>query len=122
MSDPRAGSVVAMTGPGLRLEDLELDAARVAELLGHGAIQLVDVREDDEWRGAHIPGARHVDLECLVSSAGTIARDVPVVFYCTLGARGSLAAAAFRRAGYDAYSLVGGIVAWRCRELPVEGG
>src|SRR5262249_39137453 len=66
--------------------------------------------------------ARHVELECLVSNAPTITRDVPVVFYCALGARSELAAAAFRRAGYDAYSLVGGIVAWRRRELPVHGG
>ena len=114
--------MITMAAPGLRLEDLELDAARVAELHERGAIQLVDVREDHEWRDAHIPGTRHVELDRLVSSAGTIARDVPVVFYCALGTRGWLAAAAFRRAGYDAYSLVGGIVAWRCRELPVEGG
>jgi rhodanese-related sulfurtransferase len=105
---------------GLLLEDIELGADRVAELHERGAIQLVDVREPHEWRAERIPGARHVELEQLVASAGTIARDVPVVFYCRFGARGGLAAAAFRRAGYDAYSLVGGIVAWRTRELPVE--
>jgi rhodanese-related sulfurtransferase len=109
-----------MVGRGLRLDDVELGAERVAELHGRGAIQLIDVREPDEWRTEHIPGARHLELEQLVSGSGAIARDVPVVFYCRLGARAALAASAFRRAGYDAYSLVGGIVAWRTRELPVE--
>jgi rhodanese-related sulfurtransferase len=109
-----------MAQRGLQLEDVELGAERVAELHERGAIQLVDVREPHEWCCEHIPGARHLELENLVECAGTIARDLPVVFYCHLGARGGLAAAAFRRAGYDAYSLVGGIVAWRTRELPVE--
>jgi rhodanese-related sulfurtransferase len=104
----------------LPLDDIELGAERVAELHEWGAIQLVDVREPDEWRAERIPGARHIELEQLVSSAGTIGRDFPVVFYCRFGARAGLAAAAFRRAGYDAYSLVGGIVAWRARELVVE--
>jgi rhodanese-related sulfurtransferase len=105
---------------GLDFEDLELGAERVAELHERRAIQLVDVREPDEWGEGRIPGARHVELEQLVAHSGAIARDEPVVFYCGLGARAALAAAAFRRAGYDAYSLVGGIVAWRTRELPVE--
>jgi rhodanese-related sulfurtransferase len=109
-----------VTRRDLSLDDVELGAERVAELHQRGAIQLVDVREPDEWRAERIPGARHVELERLVSSAGAIARDVPVVFYCRFGARAGLAAAAFRRAGYDAYSLVGGIVAWRTRELPVD--
>jgi rhodanese-related sulfurtransferase len=108
-----------MADRGLQLDDVELGAERVAELHERGAIQLVDVREPGEWRVERIPGARHVELEHLVQCSGTIARDVPVVFYCRFGARGGLAAAAFRRAGYDAYSLVGGIVAWRTRELPV---
>jgi len=117
---PGAGSVPGVVDRGLDFEDLELGAERVAELHARGAIQLVDVREPDEWSESRIPGARHVELEELVKRSGTIARDAPVVFYCAFGARAALAAAAFRRAGYDAYSLVGGIVAWRTRELPVE--
>jgi rhodanese-related sulfurtransferase len=109
-----------VTGRDLCLDDIELGVERVAELHERGAIQLVDVREPDEWRAVRIPGARHIELEQLVSSAGAIPRDVPVVFCCRFGSRGGLAAAAFRRAGYDAYSLVGGIVAWRTRGLAVE--
>ncbi len=118
--DWTAGTVAPMAQYGFDLDDIELAAERVAELHEHGAIQLVDVREPDEWRAGHIPGARHVALEQLVARSATIAPDVPVVFYCRLGARGGLAAAAFRRAGYEAYSMVGGMVAWCTSELPLE--
>ena len=44
----------------------------------------------------------------------------PVLFYCRLGARSGMAANAFRRAGYDAYSLDGGLTEWDRRELPLD--
>ena len=50
----------------------------------------------------------------------SIDRDTPVLFYCRLGARSGMAANAFRRAGYDAYSLDGGLTEWDRRELPLE--
>jgi rhodanese-related sulfurtransferase len=43
-----------------------------------------------------------------------------VVFYCRVGARSGMAANAFRRAGYDAYSMDGGITAWNEQGLPLE--
>ena len=52
----------------------------------------------------------------LQSEAESIARDHPIIFYCRSGSRSALAAAAFRQAGWDAYSLEGGLQAW------VEGG
>jgi hydroxyacylglutathione hydrolase/adenylyltransferase/sulfurtransferase len=92
----------------------------VAELQRRGGVELVDVREDHEWDAGRIPGARHVVLSELVAQADSIARDTPVVFVCRVGARSALAAQAFRRAGYDAYSLAGGMVAWAARRLPME--
>ncbi len=52
--------------------------------------------------------------------AESIDRDRPVVFYCRLGARSGMAANAFRRAGYDARSLDGGISAWHEQGNPLE--
>ena len=103
-----------------RARDVDLEPARVRELHARGEIQLVDVREPYEWDAGRIAGARHVELERLASKAPTIDRDRPVVFYCRLGARSGMAANAFRRAGYDAYSMVGGLSAWDEQELPLE--
>jgi hydroxyacylglutathione hydrolase/adenylyltransferase/sulfurtransferase len=113
-SEPAAGEHV------FRARDVDLEPARVRELHARGEIQLVDVREPYEWDAGRIAGARHVELERLASKAPTIDRDRPVVFYCRLGARSGMAANAFRRAGYDAYSMVGGLSAWDEQELPLE--
>jgi hydroxyacylglutathione hydrolase/adenylyltransferase/sulfurtransferase len=95
----------------------DLAAERVSELLGRREIELVDVREVYEREAGHIVGSRHVPLRDL--------RDYvpqkPVVFQCRVGARSALAAQAFRRAGYQAHNLRGGILEWRERGLPVEG-
>jgi rhodanese-related sulfurtransferase len=83
-------------------------------------VQLIDVREPYEWDAGRLAGARHIVLERVASKADTIDRDRPVVFYCRVGARSGMAANAFRRAGYDAYSMDGGITAWSERGLPLE--
>jgi rhodanese-related sulfurtransferase len=101
-------------------DDVDVEPARVAELHRDGAVQLVDVREDYEWEAGRIAGARHIELERVASEAGSLDRDKPVVFYCRLGARSGMAANAFRRAGFDAYSMVGGITAWDEGGLPLE--
>ncbi len=97
-----------------------LTPQQVADLHAKGALELVDVREPYEHEAGRIAGARHVELERLASKADTIDRERPVVFYCRLGARSGMAANAFRRAGYDAYSMDGGLEAWAERGLPLE--
>ena len=82
--------------------------------------QLIDVREDYEWDAGRIDGARHIVLGEVAAQAETIDRDRPVVFYCRVGSRSTMAAQAFRRAGYDAYSMDGGLVAWAGKGNPLE--
>ena len=100
--------------------DVDVTPEQVREQQDAGDIQLIDVREPYEWEAGRIAGARHLELERVASQADTIDRDRPVVFYCRLGARSGMAANAFRRAGYDAYSLDGGITAWEQRGLGLE--
>ena len=85
-----------------------------------GEIQLIDVREPYEWEAGRVSGARHIELEQVALQADTIDREKPVVFYCRVGSRSGMAAHAFRRAGYDAYSMDGGITAWDEQGLPLE--
>ena len=83
-------------------------------------VQLVDVRETYEHDAGRIAGARHIELERLASQAETIDKDQPVLFYCRLGARSAMAAQAFRRAGYDAYTMTGGLSEWDQLGMPLE--
>ena len=100
--------------------EAELSPQRVADLLERGEVQLVDVREPHEWEAGRIPQARHIELERLAGRAQEIDRDRPVVFQCRLGARSAMATAAFRAAGWDAYNLTGGILAWAKSGLPLD--
>jgi hydroxyacylglutathione hydrolase/adenylyltransferase/sulfurtransferase len=99
--------------------DIEVTPAEAREKVAAGA-QLIDVREDYEYDAGRIAGARHVELERLAAQADTIDRERPVVFHCRLGARSAMATQAFRAAGYDAWSMAGGIQRWADEGLPIE--
>src|SRR3954471_21890703 len=101
---------------------IDVSADEVAERHRAGAVQLIDVREGYEWDAGRIAGARHIELGAVAGEAATIDRDTPVVFYCRVGSRSAMAASAFRQAGYDAYSMDGGIGAWVERGLPLDPG
>ena len=85
-------------------------------------IELIDVREDDEWTRGHLPGARHLckgiierDVEKAVPD-----RDAHLVLYCGGGFRSALAADALRRMGYTRVeSMDGGWRAWTAAGLPI---
>ena len=108
-----------MTHP-FHAQDVDVDPERARQLIESGEVQLVDVREPYEWDAGRIAGARHIELERLASEADSLDRDRPVLFYCRLGARSGMAANAFRRAGWDAHSMVGGLDEWAARGLPLE--
>jgi rhodanese-related sulfurtransferase len=103
-------------------DELEIGPERARELLDRGEAVVVDVREPYEREAGHIEGSRHIELERLASQAESLPRDRPIVFACRLGARSAMAAQAFRRAGYDAWSMAGGLQLWHDRGLPVAGG
>ncbi|HWD10499.1 MAG TPA: rhodanese-like domain-containing protein [Solirubrobacteraceae bacterium] len=99
---------------------IELDPARVQERLRDGDVQVIDVREAYEREAGYIEGTRHVELARLSEQASTVAREQPVVFYCRVGARSQMAAQAFRAAGYEAYSMVGGLKRWAQEDRPLS--
>jgi rhodanese-related sulfurtransferase len=104
---------------------IEIEPERVAEWLAQDpSLQLIDVREPYEREAGHIEGTRHVELVALSGAAGSLARERPVVFYCRVGSRSEMAAQAFRTAGFEAYSMAGGLVRWERegRPLSPEGG
>ena len=101
---------------------IEVTPEHTAQALAEGSATVIDVREGYEREAGHVPGTRHVELERLASQAETIDRDRPVIFQCRLGSRSLLAAQAFRRAGYDAWSMAGGLERWRDDGLTIDGG
>lgn len=103
----------------------DIDPAQLADLLERGErVQVVDVREPYEREAGHIGGTRHIPMVELTSRAAEIDRELPVVFYCRVGARSDMAAQAFRASGYTALSMRGGLVRWADENRPLspEGG
>jgi rhodanese-related sulfurtransferase len=92
----------------------EISIADYQRMLAQGdAGQLVDVREDDEWKAAHAEGAIHLgkgvierDIETTIPD-----RNTKLVLYCGGGFRSALAADNIQKMGYtQVLSLDGG---WR---------
>src|SRR5215831_4349736 len=102
----------------------EVTIADVDRVSRAGApFQLIDVREEEEWRRGHLPGARHL---CKGIIERDIERAVPeksshLVLYCGGGFRSALAADNLQRMGYTRVeSMDGGWRAWTAAGLPVS--
>jgi rhodanese-related sulfurtransferase len=95
-------------------------ATEVADVMRQRAVQVVDVREHDEWRAGHIDGATHIPLGALASRVAELDRDKPIVTICRSGHRSMAAAQALKGAGFsDVANMEGGMIAWARSGLPV---
>lgn len=102
------------------LEPVDRDAlvARVRS----GAVTLLDVRPEEEFRAGHLPGAVSVPLGDLERRLAELPRDREVVAYCR-GPYCVLAVEAvelLRARGFEAIRMEEGVPDWRARGLPVE--
>jgi rhodanese-related sulfurtransferase len=89
-------------------------------LIDSGDVEVVDVRELNEWLTGHMPKARHVPLSRLRTNVkASLPRD-KVIFVCAAGARSNMAAQLALAAGLsEVYNLVGGTRAWTGAGLPL---
>jgi rhodanese-related sulfurtransferase len=95
-------------------------AREVADLLARDDVQLIDVREPTEYEAGRIAGSRLIPLADLGNEWQAIDRDTPVVFYCRSGSRSAMATDAFRKAGFDAHNMAGGLLDWQAGGLPLD--
>ena len=90
-----------------------------------GAVQILDVREDDEFIGplGRIPGAIHIPLGDLTERVTELSQSRPIVAVCRAGGRSARATDILGRAGFTAYAnLAGGMLRWRAQHCVIEGG
>ncbi len=85
-------------------------------------LQIVDVRSPREWKGGHVPGAKHIYLGNLRQRVGEIDKSRPVAVYCASGYRASIGASILQQEGFaDVSNVPGSWNAWKKAGLPVEG-
>ncbi len=84
---------------------------------------LVDVRQPEEYRAGHLPGALLIPLQDLPERVDELPEDRDLIFYCRSGVRSRVAATAL--AGMQGFTgrminLSGGIIAWQGVTLPEQ--
>ncbi len=105
-----------------RIRELTVQDVR-SKLDSDQSFFLVDVREESEWAGGHLPSAIHLskgiierDIEATVADSGA-----EIICYCGGGYRSALVADNLRKMGYtNVWSMDGGFSGWRAAGLPIE--
>src|SRR5215207_2768922 len=93
----------------------EITATELKRRLDAGDdIQIIDVREPNEYAYARIPEAVHIPLGQVVNRMSEIDPARETVVHCKGGGRSARAIEALRRAGFAGrlVNLKGGIAAW----------
>ena len=88
-------------------------------------VQVVDVREADEFNGplGHVPGAVLIPLGKLSGKIEELEKAKPLVAVCRSGARSAQATLMLGKAGFEKVAnLSGGMLRWRAQRFPVDGG
>jgi rhodanese-related sulfurtransferase len=94
-----------------------VDVSRIPHPLPEG-VQVLDVREDIEWRHGHIPGATHIPLGQLPGRLGELP-DEQLLVVCKVGGRSAQAVAYLVAQGRDAVNLDGGMLDWAAADRPM---
>ncbi len=82
---------------------------QIREYLRRGDIQVVDLREPEEYALRHLKGAVSIPYDSLFTRAKELDRTRTILFYCTHGSISIKAAKQFADRGYRTVTLIGGI-------------
>ena len=99
----------------------EITATELKAALDAGRdIQLIDVRQPDEYAFANIEGAKLIPLGEIVARMGELDPARETVVHCKMGGRSARAIEALQHYGYtgELKNLIGGITAWSAEVDP----
>jgi adenylyltransferase/sulfurtransferase len=104
-----------MSQPTDQTQMAEMTATELKQRLDKGDdIQIIDVREPDEYQFARLPNSIHIPLGQIVNRMSEIDPARETVVHCKAGGRSARAIEALKRAGFTGQltNLKGGITAW----------
>jgi rhodanese-related sulfurtransferase len=122
-----AAMAVAVLVNELRLRQTQFAAVSpqdLVRLMNQGGVVL-DLRQPDQFAAGHIQGARHFSSEQILKASETLKkyREKAVVLVCDTGSLGASAARELGRQGFtSAFTLRGGLSAWRADNMPLVKG
>ncbi len=103
-----------------RLGGPQIDVVELDALLKQGAIRVLDVREDSEFRSGHLPGAIHIPVKKLPDKVARLKHDKPYAVICASGNRSRGATNLLLDEGFEGtVSVRGGTSAWARSGRPI---
>lgn len=76
------------------------------------ALNLIDVRETDEFAAGHIKQAKNVPLSEFSEKVDQLDRTTPIHVICAAGGRSMNASAYLDSLGFDVINVDGGMMSW----------
>ena len=101
----------------------EVGTLEATQLINHHDALVLDVREDKEYAGGHVPQSKHIPLGQLAGRMKELEkfRDKPIIAICRSGSRSAMGCGVLRKNGFEqVYNLNGGMMAWEQASMPVE--
>jgi len=89
-----------------------MTTTQLQQTLTESTIQLIDVREIDEYESGHIAEAKNVPLSELTERTGELDASRPVHIICLSGGRSMNAAMYLEQAGFDVTNVSGGMMSY----------
>jgi rhodanese-related sulfurtransferase len=83
---------------------------------------VLDLRGAGDYAKGHIAKARHLTFSELEDKVAELDKfkERPIITSCQFGNQSLVACAKLKKRGFEAYTLQGGIEAWRQANLPLE--
>lgn len=100
----------------------EVTVRTLAEVIKTGRVRLIDVREPDEYRSGHVPGAELMTMATVPLRVADLPRNEKLYVICESGARSFQVCAYLEEHGYQVATVQGGTGAWRMSGFPVTQG
>jgi len=105
--------------PGEPFRRISVDEAMA--MIERGGVQLVDVRQPNEYAAGHVPGSLLIPLDRLLERSSELSWQEDLIFVCAVGERSAVASEIAATVGRTRImNMEGGMTAWAKRGFPIE--
>lgn len=92
---------------------MTISVQEAKQLIDKGAVEIIDVRTEEEFQTGHIPGAKLLSLQELEQRLEELDREQPYLLVCRSGNRSSQAQNLLRNNGFnETYNMDKGMNDW----------